>query len=105
MLDNTTSPELRNLLRDLLSGTVNSLDALMLLTADHVFDNLDAADSLARSLEEHVLRVTLTTFSFVRKAVYFWPDTNIFLFPHQEISNGRLFRLVCKLNSVIERQE
>ncbi|EUB59273.1 PAB-dependent poly(A)-specific ribonuclease subunit [Echinococcus granulosus] len=78
LLDRAVSQELRNLIRDLLSGSVNTVDALVLATADHVYDNLDAADTLARRLELHALN---------------------------EVSNGRLFRLVCKLNSVIERQD
>ncbi|VDK36838.1 unnamed protein product [Taenia asiatica] len=78
LLDRAVSQELRNLIRDLLSGSVNTVDALVMATADHVYDNLDAADTLARHLERHALN---------------------------EVSNGRLFRLVCKLNSVIERQD
>ncbi|VDM35392.1 unnamed protein product [Hydatigera taeniaeformis] len=57
LLDRAVGQDLRNLIRDLLSGSVNTVDALVLATADHVYDNLDAADTLARHLERHALNV------------------------------------------------
>ncbi|KAM7541484.1 hypothetical protein Aperf_G00000042098 [Anoplocephala perfoliata] len=78
LLDNGISPELRNIVRDLILGKLTTIEALVVATADHVYDCLESVDVLARNLE---------------------------LFLQRESSNGRLLRLVCKLSSVVERQD
>lgn len=71
LLDRAVSQELRNLIRDLLSGSVNTVNALVLATADHVYDNLDAADTLARHLERHALNViSFFPFSPLKRSCY-----------------------------------
>ncbi|VDN97160.1 unnamed protein product [Rodentolepis nana] len=77
LLDSGVSPELRNIVRDLVLGNITTIDALVMATADHAYDCMESVNVLARNLETFLQR---------------------------EISNGRLLRLICKLNSVVERQ-
>uniref|UniRef100_A0A5K3EHB4 Pan3_PK domain-containing protein n=1 Tax=Mesocestoides corti TaxID=53468 RepID=A0A5K3EHB4_MESCO len=69
---------LPNLLQDLLTGTLSSVDALVLATANHAYDHLSTICSVNKYQERQLLR---------------------------ELENGRLFRLICKLNSVVERHD
>ncbi|VUZ47052.1 unnamed protein product [Hymenolepis diminuta] len=78
LLDSGVSPELRTIVRDLVLGNITTIDALVIGTADHAYDCMESVDVLARNLETFLQR---------------------------ESSNGRLLRLICKLNSVVERQD
>ncbi|VDN12715.1 unnamed protein product [Dibothriocephalus latus] len=70
--------ELANLISDLLSGTVTSVDTLTMVTAPYAYDHLASLYSSNDFLEQQLLR---------------------------EMECERLFRLICKLNSVVERND
>ncbi|BHF61157.1 PAB-dependent poly(A)-specific ribonuclease subunit 3 [Sparganum proliferum] len=70
--------DLANLINDLLTGTVTSVDTLTMLTAPYAYDHMATLYSSNDFLEQQLLR---------------------------EMECERLFRLICKLNSVVERND
>ncbi|VDL96255.1 unnamed protein product, partial [Schistocephalus solidus] len=70
--------ELANLISDLLAGTFASVDTLTMVTAPYAYDHLASLYSFNDFLEQQLLR---------------------------EMECERLFRLICKLNSVVERND
>ncbi|KER29550.1 hypothetical protein T265_03848 [Opisthorchis viverrini] len=110
LLQRTYRPEMVTLLRGLISGQITGVDQLMRATSPYVYDQLTTVSDHSDFLERQLFLVG-SRFSVDNDFRYYMVhinnvvDNNCKYNLFQGMECDRLFRLICKLQSIVERND